>query len=616
MANVLAGSYKRYKEDTNVFTTWLGQAAEACGLKSKIKQASKNPQANAGASANATPRLKGKERKLAKEAAAKSKEKPIAAAVTYNVTTQDLLRQAETVAKANKRGTILPENVLRVLERAINARQRCSDWFTKTGLDNGYSKEGHNYFISVLRKARDLLQPPSVDSASMTAATVTGSGTEQSTNIDVKGDTASLEISNRFAGLTVEEVDANFELTTTEIANTKPGAAVETYEIEVDPLWDVAFSIYCFFEDLQRLQEEVKRTWRRYQAGQVDLMSATLVSSAAIEMVRRAETDMHDLHTAYFPTKRTYNELAMTIFQADSIDRGQNAQERLASNESLRVTPFDSFIYLPTAHILMKFSQRKEIIKKCAWPPPVSQMRFSYISRPELLELPEIKELEREDEILSQLLLEMILKDTMKPEVKRLQKQGAQAGDLDFNVFSLIEDSFARSVRPLWEKGIVTVQSVFASRITLDVLDICRGGRSFHQELIEGKDRSQEVFQFFVDEYGVLDVGGGVRWLTKDQALIAGINALLTHHIANPALPALKQMMLQANPPTDGFDMDNDNLPPEILEAVKAKWRKEGSVTLASHAPLRATNRRLCYTCERLAISIEASSVILSLFHA
>lgn len=27
----LAGSYQRYKSDTNVFMTWLGQAAAACG---------------------------------------------------------------------------------------------------------------------------------------------------------------------------------------------------------------------------------------------------------------------------------------------------------------------------------------------------------------------------------------------------------------------------------------------------------------------------------------------------------------------------------------------------------------------------------------------------------
>ena len=33
LPEILAGSYARYKEDTNVFTTWLPKAAVACGYK-------------------------------------------------------------------------------------------------------------------------------------------------------------------------------------------------------------------------------------------------------------------------------------------------------------------------------------------------------------------------------------------------------------------------------------------------------------------------------------------------------------------------------------------------------------------------------------------------------
>ena len=100
---ILAGSYKRYKEDTNVFTTWLSQAAVACGYQAKQEKVHEKPQLNMTQAISVTPRLKGKARKEAKAAAAEIKkptlvDEPSPPIVKYNVTTQELLNQAEAVA--------------------------------------------------------------------------------------------------------------------------------------------------------------------------------------------------------------------------------------------------------------------------------------------------------------------------------------------------------------------------------------------------------------------------------------------------------------------------------------------------------------------------------------
>jgi hypothetical protein len=71
LPEVLSSSYLHYKEDTSVFTTWLSNAAQRCGYKAKAEE-----QKPAGSPAVAQPakalRLKGKERKLAKQAAAEA----------------------------------------------------------------------------------------------------------------------------------------------------------------------------------------------------------------------------------------------------------------------------------------------------------------------------------------------------------------------------------------------------------------------------------------------------------------------------------------------------------------------------------------------------------------
>lgn len=151
----LSGSYRRYKEDTNIFITWLSQASKAAGFKPKKKpqqptseSSKQNPQAS-------SQRLKGKERKLAKEAAkANSLPDNAIQTVRYKVTTQDLLRQAEVVTKAGK--DQMPSHVQRVLERAISARERCTQWFENVkARDHGNA--GHRRFIEVLQSILSLL---------------------------------------------------------------------------------------------------------------------------------------------------------------------------------------------------------------------------------------------------------------------------------------------------------------------------------------------------------------------------------------------------------------------------------------------------------------------------
>lgn len=64
---ILAGSYRRYKEDTDVFITWLSTTAKACGYKSET---SSRPPIQKDAHKIPSSRLKGKARKEAQKAAA------------------------------------------------------------------------------------------------------------------------------------------------------------------------------------------------------------------------------------------------------------------------------------------------------------------------------------------------------------------------------------------------------------------------------------------------------------------------------------------------------------------------------------------------------------------
>lgn len=162
LPEILAGSYKRYKEDTNVFATWLSTTAKVCGYKS---EASSQPSVQNNAPKTPSIRLKGRARKEAQKATANrdgsSQDVKLAdlQVTRYTVKTKDFLEQAKVVTKSVRHRVQVPLNILRVVQRAIHARKRCADWFRKTGAKDEASIEGHDHFINVLENALAILQP-------------------------------------------------------------------------------------------------------------------------------------------------------------------------------------------------------------------------------------------------------------------------------------------------------------------------------------------------------------------------------------------------------------------------------------------------------------------------
>lgn len=115
----LAGSYRRYKEDTNVFATWLLNTAETCGYNPGYVDETPKPQL-----AQPSTRLKGKARKEAKKAATNSAS--IVQTKLRYISTKEMLLQAEIIAKHKRPPVEMPKNIRNTLERAIRARTRCA----------------------------------------------------------------------------------------------------------------------------------------------------------------------------------------------------------------------------------------------------------------------------------------------------------------------------------------------------------------------------------------------------------------------------------------------------------------------------------------------------------
>ncbi|KAM0191116.1 hypothetical protein ACHAPC_002386 [Botrytis cinerea] len=152
----LASSYSSCKADTSMFTKWLFKSAKACGYEMpKITTSTIEDVSIPIPILNTQPRLKGKARKLAKlEKESREKKKaqetvPVSRSPSkYTITTTEILKQAKLVT-----GKIeLPQKIRKVLQRVIDARKRCADWFESSKFGNQYSNKGHQHFIGLLQE--------------------------------------------------------------------------------------------------------------------------------------------------------------------------------------------------------------------------------------------------------------------------------------------------------------------------------------------------------------------------------------------------------------------------------------------------------------------------------
>lgn len=141
----------------------------------------------------------------------------------------------------------MPASLRTVLERAIRARQRCSEWFQKSEVRNEYVDKQHIHFIGILIQSLKILEP---------CVEAEGSARTQR-----KQDEPSLEgtgsVTNRFVALKAEEnpdIDpsgvseaaAAVNLAQkTKASESEPVIAV--YELEDEDEFDeeLAFIIFC-----------------------------------------------------------------------------------------------------------------------------------------------------------------------------------------------------------------------------------------------------------------------------------------------------------------------------------------------------------------------------------
>ncbi|KAI0893983.1 hypothetical protein F4806DRAFT_503754 [Annulohypoxylon nitens] len=494
MADTSASAYLSYKDDTRVFLSWLGQSSERYGWKSR--QARKEAVPTVQIAVKSSGRLKGKERKKAKEEAElKAKElleEAQKAASKTILSVAEVIEQIELVDQAitRKKEEPMPFTVWKALQRSIKARERFSRSYKSSKSCSDDKLESHDHFIDVMKKAICL------------AHGKYDKGHQKKLSVNDMNQEYTLQDINLFECL---EVDDLSEFDVPDIPDNEDNLPITSDEdkllSDLRPLiskTDLAF--FFVFKDLHSLRAQMQRVFRRLVAGDMCLLNATLSIAVAFDIIRKAEDEalkVADTAACVYPEYRkpltdlgAYAVYSRMFQQQDGIKA--LVQETGSSDE------FDDFILHPLQLTLIELRHQQPTTiapEHFYFLRPFTPLSKHYADAPEKLNNPRIQKCLKEDQILKHFYYEMRMMEGFA--VGKMRSAEANSG---FNRLALpFYDIFHNALRPIWQKNRISFESAFAARVMLDMCEIC--GTSLQNALAPPKEATTYVKKYGFPTY-------------------------------------------------------------------------------------------------------------------
>ncbi|KAF2665949.1 hypothetical protein BT63DRAFT_44738 [Microthyrium microscopicum] len=337
-------AYRRYKQDTDIVATWLATTAEQLGYSTETLKGTKKVQKS--------QRLKGKARKLAKEAATQSAAtttaSPEAAIPNYTIAVSDFALLAEYISE--KQGFLVPGHISGALNRAIKLRKGHNIFYasqTNDGvIDAEEDDKRHQHFVEILEQARDLLNlGPSNESIA------SASQTNRHTSSQIEDD--ELVFNNMFQGLNVEEPSDEFLN-----APAKPMAATPSAIYHVDSsadTLDLYLAIAALLHDLASIRNAIQQIWSQYAQGQISLISASVTTNTAIQLAGQLEEQF----IKDYPAEKDTGLAREKFLKFQYMMLGEDFRANARPGESINVNRYDlvDFTLTNTRLILRGFGK-------------------------------------------------------------------------------------------------------------------------------------------------------------------------------------------------------------------------------------------------------------------
>ncbi|KAL9607248.1 MAG: hypothetical protein Q9167_007820 [Letrouitia subvulpina] len=535
LPSFLFDSYKQYKTDSDAVATWLANTARQHGYPEDLLGESEALQQ----SQQKTPRLKGRARKLAREAAQnKSPNSSIAGqkpvnelkAPKYLIALKDFISLAEWIA-AKMRAEV-PPDFLRVLDRAIAVRKRHHDWWychnrrdaSIDGQDEQANK-GHGYFISVLERVRKILRSKMPIEFLKDPLAQPGDSPDEARLGNVP---------NLFENLNIEEPSEAFLISKPALTTQQSTQALSQYQYGLQTNSDpeeVQFAIHCLFNDLNNLRRYLQQVWDGYKQGAFDLVAVSITTNTAIDFAKQFEENF----TTRFPDHVNFASYIEAFYIQLCLDNGRHPGVKEYPDDEMVFAVYDEAesILFPAYMLMSSFS---DVVKPGILPSyklgyfgvyDASSDRRSKSARDKF----------REDKIL--------MMEVLPDFCAFAQRPGRNPA----------EDGITRGMREMIKQNKVHVWLAFAAQIFLDISHILRveASRGF-SDLVRSAKYVETNIELVLKFHEKLRIQ---NWPRQNDQVLIQILDLIKEWVKTDAVNKIRTIIMKRNnltpPPTEPF---------------------------------------------------------------
>jgi hypothetical protein len=274
----LLGLYKQYKTDTDAVASWLASTAKSVGFSPKQLSSSHSSGPAATGTHPASGRLKGKQRKQAKEAAKNPSE---SAAPRYTVAIKDFVPLARFIAEHQRPLFKVPHELSATLRRVISCRSAFGGLLGKYGMTtDSETNKKHDHFLQTLRSVQETLQPLMQDDS----PTEPPPKPEKITRADDR-------FINRFGQLSVHEPSEQFldywRADTPQRPTAQPDDSTRYQAEDMHDVREAVVAWELLVTDLQDIRQQIMLIWQDHRNDTIDLGAAAVATNIAVSMARQ-----------------------------------------------------------------------------------------------------------------------------------------------------------------------------------------------------------------------------------------------------------------------------------------------------------------------------------------
>jgi hypothetical protein len=448
----LYSTYDLYKKDTKTIATYLASKGQQCGYELEIfREKILEPLGGTN-----KKKLGHHHKTVAMGSASTASKK------TYIIPVASFRPLAHHIAGYDTPAVQIPRSFLLILERTISARRECNKYFRRHSKDLAEENDKHAYFIGVLENVREILRPRvTVEKPKPAPLPQPLRSEDESTHLSSFLTNANLD--TQFAKLQVEYT-SNEYLNMPDFSPASEDSEIIEYEFEdVEDDEELFFATNCLFKDVQKIRDLLRILWTKYKTGDLDLLSISIMTTAAVDQVRKLEAEFR----AEFANMADYEILARRFYAREC--QSKNPESSFHDPVHARCYDVASWLLFSTCTMIRNFVD-KVGPTGFGYPPTYDE----YLKFPHRDEETDKESFDADEQVLFGVL----------PEFCTIARNTG---------LLLCEDELTRGLRDVFRGGPIALWLVFAAQIFIDAHHIL--GNTIGDGFAELQNQAQHMMR-------------------------------------------------------------------------------------------------------------------------